>query len=71
MSKFIVTAKTADGGHHEEAIEAGEWEVQGGALLLFTRHGPKALVKGYGPTGWVSFVVAEAAPTESSPPITE
>ncbi len=71
MPKFVVTVKRADGSDHEEAIEAGEWEVQGGALLLFTRHGPKALVKGYGPSGWISFVVAESAPTDSTPPVTE
>jgi hypothetical protein len=59
MLKFIVTVKRADGSSDEEAIEAGEWEVEGGALLLFTRHGPKQLVKAYGPTCWLSFVIAE------------
>ena len=59
MLKFIVTVKRADGSSHEETIEAGEWEVEGGALLLFSRHGPKHLVKAYGPTGWISFVIAE------------
>ena len=57
--KFIVTTKKADGALYEEVIEATEWEVQGGALLLYTRHGPKELVKAYGPTGWVSFVTEE------------
>jgi hypothetical protein len=57
--KFIVTAKKTDRAFHEEVIEATEWEVQGGALLLFTRHGPKELVKAYGPTGWISFVTKE------------
>ena len=71
MPKFIVTVKTADGSHQEEVVEASEWEVQGGALLLFARHGPKALVKGYGPTGWVSFVVAESATADPTPPVTE
>jgi hypothetical protein len=59
MLKFIVTVRRADGSSDEEAIEAGEWEVQGGALLLFTRIGPKHLVKAYGPTGWVSFVITD------------
>ena len=59
MLKFIVTVKRADGSSQEEVIEAGEWEVEGGALLLFTRQGPKHLVKAYGPTGWVSFEIAE------------
>ena len=59
MLKFIVTVKRADGSSDDEAIEASEWEVQGGALLLFARLGPKHLVKAYGPTGWVSFVIAE------------
>ncbi len=59
MLKFIVTVKAADGSRNEEAIECDEWEVQGGALLLFTRRGPKRLVKAYGPTAWVSFVIAE------------
>ena len=71
MLKFVVTVKTADGSHHEEVIEAGEWEVEGGALLLFTRRGPKHLVKAYGPTGWVTFVTAESAPVDSTPPITD
>jgi hypothetical protein len=71
MLKFIVTGKAADGSYYEEAIEAGEWEVQGGALLLFTRRGPKELVKAYGPAGWVSFAIAESAPTASTPPNTE
>lgn len=57
--KFIVTAKKAYGALYEEVVEATEWEVQGGALLLFVRHGPKELVKAYGPTGWSSFVVEE------------
>ncbi len=57
MLKFIVTAKKANGALHEEVMEATEWEVQGGALLLFDRHGPRNLVKAYGPTGWVSFVI--------------
>ena len=59
MPKFIITVTKADGSHDEEAVEANEWEVQGGALLLFTRHGPKQLAKAYGPTGWISFVIAE------------
>lgn len=59
MLKFIVTLNKADGSRYEETVEAGEWEVEGGALLLFTRLGPKHLVKAYGPTGWVSFVIAD------------
>ena len=59
MLKFIVTLKRADDSPYEEAIEASEWEVVGGALLLFARMGPKHLVKAYGPTGWVSFVIAD------------
>ena len=57
--KFIVTSKKAHGALHEEVTEATEWEVRGGALLLFARHGPRHLVKAYGPTGWVSFVIEE------------
>jgi hypothetical protein len=59
MPKFIVTMKRADGSLYDEAIDATEWEVVGGALLLFTRQGPKQLVKAYGPTGWVSFIISE------------
>ena len=59
MLRFVVTVEKADGALHEEVIEATEWEVQGGALLLFTRHGPKRLVKAYGPTGWVSLLIEE------------
>jgi hypothetical protein len=59
MLRFVVTLSDADGRRHEETIEASEWEVEGGALLLFTRLGPKHLVKAYGPTGWVSFVIAD------------
>ena len=71
MVNFVVTVKTADGSHHQEVVEASEWEVQGGALLLFARLGPKHLVKGYGPTGWVSFVTQESVPADPTPPITE
>jgi hypothetical protein len=59
MLRFIVTLSEADGSRYEEAIEAGEWEVAGGALLFFARVGPKQLVKAYGPTSWVSFVIAD------------
>jgi len=57
--RFIVTLNKADGSQYEETVEANEWEVEGGALLLFTRLGPKHLVKAYGPTGWASFVIAD------------
>ncbi len=59
MLKFIVTIKRADGSFDVEAMDATEWEVEGGALLLFARDGHKRLVKAYGPTGWVSFVISE------------
>ena len=59
MLRFIVTTIGAKGAPKEEVIEATEWEVQGGALLLFVRHGPKNLVKAYGPAGWVSFMIEE------------
>jgi hypothetical protein len=71
MLKFIVTAKRPDGSYGDEVIEAGEWEVEGGALLLFTRLGPKQLVKAYGPAGWVSFTIAEPAPTGSRSKVTK
>jgi hypothetical protein len=59
MQKFVVTVRKAYGNTYQETIEASEWEVVGGALLLYTRLGPKHLVKAYGPSGWVSFVIAD------------